>query len=102
MTQLILLNDTSVLGKSKALPINGHGGMRSIQTSVYGTGAVAASVRIYGANDLRYPVEICTVPLSGNGQFTDVVKDSLPFTYYIAELLSISGTAARVSVVASV
>lgn len=45
--------------------------MRVIHAVVKGQGAVGATIRIYGCNDARFPVEVMTFTLSGNGVVTD-------------------------------
>ena len=72
---------------------------RSFQCSVAGTGAVAANVDIEVSNDgVTYSV-LQTVTLSGTTSAQSVAyMKSFPFRYVRAEVTSISGTGAAVTV----
>lgn len=100
--RLALFNERPTVGKSqlhKLSESNYQAGMRTIHAVVKGEGAVGATVRIYGCNDSRYPVEILTFTLAGNGTVSDSAKENMPFEYYQAEIIGINGVAARVSVI---
>lgn len=103
--RLALFNERPTVGKSDLTPLresNYQAGMRNIHAVVKGEGAVSATVRLYGCNDPRYPVEILTFTLSGNGTVSDSAKDNFPFEFYQAEVVAISGVGARVSLIASI
>ena len=105
MTQLVLLDGVGAGSRSKPIPIidnTAASGYRSIQATVTGVGAVSATVVIYGCNDKRYPKEILRFGLAGDTVATDMAKDNMPFEFYIADVETLDGTAANVSVVASV
>lgn len=75
-------------------------GVRSVQVGVLGTGVVGATIRIYGANDGRFPILLTTFVVSGqgDGSCTEATDLTFPFEQYRAELVSINGVAARASV----
>lgn len=105
MTQIVLMNGVGAASRTEPVRIldnTSMSGIRSVQATVAGTGAVSAVVVIYGCNDPRYRVEVMRFTLSGTGVATDIARDNMPFEFYIAEVLSISGTGAAVSVVAGV
>lgn len=106
MTQVVMIKDQPGVGMSAPFGTRDGSGnqfnQRSVQASVAGTGAVSATVDIFGANDIRFPIKIGTITLTGTGTASDALQDSFPWEYYFANVTAISGTGAAVSVVASV
>jgi hypothetical protein len=105
MTQLIILMDAAQTQPAPLVQIRGgHGDVRSIQVTVAGQNgaAVAAVVKLFGYIDERYPVEVSTMTLSGTTSVSKVTTDNTPFIAYRAQIVSLSGAGALVSVVASV
>ena len=79
---------------------NGNGDQQTpISAKVSGTGAVSATVKIYGSNQNTNSggVLLMTISLSGTTSDSDgdVIKTSYPFLY--ADLTAISGTGAAVT-----
>jgi hypothetical protein len=101
MSQTILL-DTSVIGRGQPFAVPGGNPMRSIQISIAGMSWVGCAVKLYGCNDLRYPVELFTANLGGTSSIdSDVFEDNSQFAFYYAEITTIWGTSARVTVAMS-
>lgn len=101
MAQTILL-DTNVVGRSQPFAVPGGNPVRSIQVSVAAQSWCGVTVKLYGCNDIRYPVEILTVTINASAnQDTEVVEDNSQFAFYYAEVTAIYGTQARASVVMS-
>lgn len=104
MTQVVLMRDQGTTGLGKTVPAvdsSNPSGRRSIQVGVAGTGAVSATVKIYGCNDGRFLVNVMTITVSGTNSATDAAQDDFPWEYYVAEVTAVSGTGALVSVTAS-
>lgn len=105
MTQIVLVDRIGKEYQTEAIPIidqSALSGMRSVQATVEGQGAVSAVVIVYGCNDKRYPIEVMRFTLTGSNLVSDFGKDNMPFEYYIVKIQNITGTGAVVSVAASV
>lgn len=102
MSTVNLITDLTAAGKGTLVPrgdTQEDTGIRSFQFGVVGTGALAAVVRVYGMNDGRFPTLVMTSTLSGSDMVTDAEQDDFQWEYYQAEVVSLSGTGARVTVI---
>lgn len=102
MSLITLLKDVTAPVKGAVQPSSeaAFNGTVSFQAGVSGTGAVAAQVKIYGCNDARYPQLILTLDLSGAITVSEADRDDFPWAFYQAEVVSLSGLGAAVSVTA--
>lgn len=102
MSLITLLKDATApaLGAVQPSSESAFNGTVSFQAGVSGTGAVAAQVKIYGCNDARYPQLIFTLDLSGVTVAAEADRDDFPWAFYQAEVVSVSGLGAMVSVTA--
>lgn len=73
---------------------------RSIQASVGGSGAVSATVRIWGSNDPLIGLLLGTITLSGTNADGDGFGSDVPWDYLWPEVTALSGTDAAVRVIA--
>lgn len=99
MSLLFLMNDRTAVGVGETLPSGNQGGRkRSFQVGVKGTGFVSAVVKVYGMNDGRFPTLISTFTVSGQDIATESDHDDFPWEYLRAEVESLSGAGASVTV----
>jgi hypothetical protein len=73
-------------------------GNRVYAAKVVGDGAVAAEVKIWGAAGEAGPVLLGTITLSGTDSDADGFASDAPWPSVYAELVSVSGTDAAVTV----
>lgn len=73
--------------------------VRTYSASVTGTGAVTATVIIYGSNEGSVWNDLGTITLSGTDSNTDGFPSVAPWEWVRADLTAISGTGAIVSAV---
>lgn len=76
--------------------------LRSYSATVAGTGAVTATVVMYGSNDEVNWVSLGTITLSGTTSATDGFASNAPWPFVRAGVTAISGTSATVTVVAGI
>jgi len=78
--------------------------LSSFQATVVGTGAVTATVTIEASNDGLYPLStlLGTITLSGTTFSSDGFTTNAPWKFIRANVTSISGTNATVSVIMGV
>lgn len=99
MSLLFLMNDRTSTGVGDTHPSGNQGGRnRSFQVGLKGEGFVSAVVKIYGMNDGRFPTLMFTFTLSGQDIATESDHDDFPWEYLRAEVESLSGSGAAVTV----
>lgn len=93
-----LLNAVTTTQTGSAVAANR--GNRSVQATVSGTGAVSATVSIYGntTNSNSGGVLVGTISLSGTTSNSDGFISDSSWPYLYADLTAISGTSAAVTV----
>jgi hypothetical protein len=95
-TQLISSIDAPATGTSTHI---GAGiPHRTYSASVTGTGALTATVVIYGSNDGMTWNDLGTITLSGTSNATDGFPSVAPWEWVRADLTALSGTGAIVNV----
>lgn len=101
----LLTNTTAnVTGTPEGIPpyqnINSlnSSGLKSFQATVQGSGALAATVNVYGTNDQIGFILLGTIILSGSTLVTDWFQSTSLFGNYQAVLSGLSGTGATVNV----
>lgn len=105
MSTLTLAIDRTQQGFSQ--PVGGGdssetGGKKSVHvTGSSNSGTWTAKVRVYGANDARFPVQIFEFDIS-NTTPSDAGEITFKWEYFCMELVSVTGTATKVSAVMSV
>ena len=95
-----LLTDITATKKGDAQSIDKDGDSNRVyKATVTGTGAVAATIVIYG-NDVESNsggVALGTITLSGTTSASDGFASNAPWAYVYADLTAISGTGAKVN-----
>lgn len=93
-----------VLTNQTSAAFNIKSATRTIEGIVTGTGAVAATINVYGCNTNRVTngVLVATMTLSGTNADVAGAALSAEWPYYYAVLSGISGTGAAVTVSVSV
>lgn len=105
--QLNIARDRRTTGRSNPVSVPNQSarasGLRSIQISVEApAGPVSATVKLFGCNDGRYPIELATFNLSASGTWdTDVFADESHCEQYLIEVVSLSANA-TVSAIGSI
>lgn len=98
-----LLDAVTSTGPGAALQVNSNNPQlpkRTFQAYVKGSGSLTASVDIQVTNDLNSGqyLTLGTINLSGSGSATDGFVSDAPWMYVRANLTSVSGTNAAVTV----
>ena len=107
MSLMIIARDVLALGKTAPTSVPTQStranGLRSIQISVEAdAGPVAATVKLLGCNDGRYPIEMATFELSSADAWaTDVFPDASHCDQYLIDVVSRT-EGARVSAIGSI
>jgi hypothetical protein len=96
---IYLLLDSVTVNMTSDVVVSGYGGRRIVKASIAGTGAVAASVALYGNID-PFSTGVLLATLTLSGTTTDQAGADIPaeWPYMYCVLSGISGTNAAVSV----
>lgn len=92
-TQLIFSATTTKTGTPVAVPVGNH--TRTYSASVDGSGAVSATVIIYGSNDGMKWRDLGTITLSGTNSDSDGFPSVAPWAWVRADVTAIGGTDAN-------
>jgi len=96
MSQHFLLNGVTEVGAGA--PITNHPSKKTVQAKVTGTGALVAEIDIEGSvNGVDYEV-LATISLDDDDSAHDGVALDAPWTYIRANLTTLTGTGATVTV----
>lgn len=95
----VLARSVTAISTGTAVAIPSGTFPRNVIATVSGSGAVSATVAIYGGNDSEsQAVLLATVSLSGTTTDAAAVGIEVPYGYLRADVTAISGTGAAVTV----
>jgi hypothetical protein len=99
----ILLKDATTTQTSQAVSIN-PSGPQTVQATIAGTGAVSATVEIYGSNTPTFSDALLLATCSLSGTTTDKTGAVIEaqWLYMWGKVTAISGTSATVNVTVGV
>lgn len=92
-----LLRGATATGAGSAYTVPRGTTHRTYSAVVVGTGAVSATVVIYGKNGAVGPIELGTITLSGTTNDEDGFASDAPWPEVYAHVTAISGTGAAVT-----
>lgn len=98
-SKFLLNNALAPVAGASATERNTESGLRTIQATVAGTGAVTATVLIEFSNDGSSWLLGATMTLSGTTQASDGFAVTASWLYCRANLTAVSGTGSAVNVI---